>query len=73
MENWTIVMKDGKDFRMKTIQQGTVTINIYRPILTEEERKKREEQIINVISRIFRDIHKRDPELYMRLTSSEDE
>ena len=53
MENWTIVQKDRKDYRMKTVQHGTVTINIYRPILTEQERKKREKQIMGALARIL--------------------
>ena len=54
MEKWTIVKKDGKDYRMKTLTHGNATINIYRPILTEQERKKREKEIMETLARILR-------------------
>ena len=38
-------------YRTKTIKRGNVTVKIYRPILTDEERAKREGQVVNTLSR----------------------
>ena len=36
-------------YRTKTIKVGNATIEINRPILTDEERSKRENQVINAL------------------------
>lgn len=48
-------MKKEKDevYLFKTIKDGNTTINIYRPILTEQERKKREKEIMGAVARIL--------------------
>ena len=46
--------KEDKYYLAKTIQHGNATIHIYRPILTEEERKKREQQVIDVLTQLAR-------------------
>ena len=45
--------KEDKYYLAKTIQHGNATIHIYRPILTDEERKKREKHIISVAERML--------------------
>ena len=45
--------KQDEVYLFKTIKQGETTINIYRPILTDEERKRREKQIMQSIGRIL--------------------
>ena len=37
-------------YRTKTIKVGNATIEINRPILTDEERKKAEERVIQALS-----------------------
>jgi len=46
---WTL-SEDHPGYRCKTIQNGNCTIKIYRPFLSEEERKRREASIINVLA-----------------------
>lgn len=36
-------------YRTKTIRVGNATIEIHRPILTEEERSKRENQVMDAL------------------------
>lgn len=36
-------------YRTKTIRVGSATIEIHRPILTEEERSKRENQVMDAL------------------------
>ena len=48
--------KKDEYYLFKTVKHGNATINIYRPILTEQERKKREKQIMESIVRIYRNI-----------------
>ncbi len=49
MDGWTLSEKR-PGYRCKTIQAGKCTVVIYRPILSDEERKRREAQIINVLA-----------------------
>lgn len=42
-EGWTTGIQEG--YRTKTIRVGNATIEIHRPILTDEERIKRENQV----------------------------
>lgn len=41
--DWRTGIREG--YRTKTIRVGNATIEIHRPILTEEERSKRENQV----------------------------
>ena len=43
MSDWTTGIREG--YRTKTIQVGNATIEIHRPILTDNERAKREDQV----------------------------
>lgn len=45
--DWVTDIKPG--YRTKIIQVGNATIEINRPILTDEERKKAEERIIQAL------------------------
>ena len=42
-EGWVTGIREG--YRTKVIRQGNATIEIHRPILTEAERCKRENQV----------------------------
>lgn len=41
-------------YRVKTIQMDCATINIFRPILTEEERALREAEILHILQQFGR-------------------
>lgn len=38
-------------YRCKLIQRGNITIRVFRPILTETGRKRREQQIMSAVGR----------------------
>ena len=44
---WKTGIKEG--YRTKVIQVGNATIEIHRPVLTDAERSKREDQVINAL------------------------
>ena len=46
-------------YRMKVIESNGCTIKIFRPILDEKERAKREAHVKNVVERVLRDYYKR--------------
>lgn len=50
---YTLIEKDGEQYYSKTIRHGSCTITINRPVLTPEERKKREKQMSDSLSRIL--------------------
>ena len=70
---YTLIEKDGEQFYSKTYEYGSCTVVVNRPVLTLEERKKREQQIMNGVASVYRDIYRRDPELANRLFTSETE
>ena len=45
--DWKTGIKEG--YRTKVIQVGNATIEIHRPVLTDAERSKREDQVINAL------------------------
>ena len=45
---------DRPGYRYKLIKNGNVTIRVFRPILTDSERKRRERQIMSAVGRILR-------------------
>ena len=47
MEEWVTGVYEG--YRTKVIKTANATIEINRPILTEDERRKREETVIQAI------------------------
>jgi hypothetical protein len=47
MTEWQTDVREG--YRTKTIQMGNCTIEIHRPILTPDEQRKREKQIIDAL------------------------
>lgn len=44
---------DYPGYMVKTIKHGSCTIEAYRPILSDEERKKREDHIATVAGRVL--------------------
>lgn len=44
---WVTGIREG--YRTKTIRVGNATIEIHRPILTDAERSKRENQVIDAL------------------------
>ena len=42
-ESWVTGIKDG--YKTKTMQIGNCTVRVHRPILDDQERAKREEQV----------------------------
>lgn len=53
MEGWVTGIREG--YRTKTIRVGNATIEIHRPILTEDERSKRENQVIDALKGFGKD------------------
>lgn len=50
---------DRPGYRVKTIQHGNCTIEIYRPELTDAERKKREAHVAAVAGSVLASYYKR--------------
>lgn len=46
-DEWVTGIREG--YRTKVIRVGNATIEIHRPILTDEERSKRENQVIDAL------------------------
>ena len=65
-ENWKVSEKK-PGYMVKTIVVGNVTVDILRPILTPEERAKREDRMMTNIANIMA------PHLRKERTSSNDE
>ena len=53
IDNWA-ESTDRPGYRYKVIKYDNVTIRIFRPILTDAERKQREQQIMSALGRILR-------------------
>ena len=51
---YTLVEENGKQYYSKTMKHDNYTATILRPVLTDEERKKREKQVEVALSRFFR-------------------
>lgn len=50
---WRTDVHEG--YRTRTIRVGNCTVEINRPILTPEERKRREDQVIEALKRFGKD------------------
>ena len=48
-----VELPDHPGYLCKTIQRGNTTIRIFRPIITDTERKRREQQIMSAVGRIL--------------------
>ena len=53
-ESWT-VSTEHPGYRCKTLQFGQATVTVFRPILDDEERTKRENHLRAVAERVLRD------------------
>ena len=51
-DEWVTDHKEG--YRTKTVQVGNCTVRINRPILSAEERSKREEQVIDALKGLIK-------------------
>ena len=49
---WRTGVREG--YRTKTIRHGNATIEIHRPILTEEEQSRREEEVKQAMAAFLR-------------------
>lgn len=48
------------EWTTQTLQYGAVTIIVHRPVLTERERAKREQQAKSALLGVMRDYYKRE-------------
>lgn len=51
---WVTGIREG--YRTKVIKVGNATVEIHRPILTPEEQKRAEEQVIEALKRFGKDM-----------------
>ena len=51
-ESWVTGIKDG--YQTKTMQIGNCTVRVHRPILDDQERAKREEQVKDALRSLIR-------------------
>ena len=51
---WVTGIREG--YRTKTIRVGNATVEIHRPILTPDEQKRREEQVIEALKRFGKEM-----------------
>ena len=51
-ESWVTGIKDG--YQTKTVQVGNCTVRIHSPILDDQERAKREEQVRDALRGLIR-------------------
>ena len=51
-ESWVTGIKEG--YETKTIQVGNCTVRIHSPILDDQERARREEQVIDALKGLMR-------------------
>ena len=49
-----IELPERPGYRCKIIQQGNITIRVFRPILSDAERHRRERNIMSSVGRILR-------------------
>ena len=52
-DHW-VESTDRPGYRYKVIKYDNVTIRVFRPILTDVERKRREQRIMSALGRILR-------------------
>ena len=57
-EDW-VISTDHPGYKVKTIKKGMCTFEVYRPILTDEERKKIEEHVKRTAESVLRSYYKR--------------
>ena len=59
---YTLIEEDGEQFYSKTIKHDNCTIILDRPVLTPEERKKREEHFAAVAESVLSEYYRRKAE-----------
>ena len=69
---YTLVEKDGEQFYSKTIKGDGYTVILERPVLTPEERKRREQEVKDTLVNVYRELYSLDPELANLLTKKTD-
>ena len=52
-DSW-VVLPERPGYRCKLIKHGNITIRVFRPIMTDTERQRREQQIMSSVGRILR-------------------
>lgn len=52
-DNWTTDVRPG--YRTKTLQYKGCTITVHRPILSDEERARREQEVVTAMASAMRD------------------
>lgn len=52
-DSW-VVLPEHPGYRCKLIKHGNITIRVFRPIMTDAERLRREQQIMSSVGRVLR-------------------
>ena len=55
-EAWSTGIREG--YRTKVIRVGNATIEIHRPILTDDERRKQEENVTHALMGFMKEVYK---------------
>ena len=53
IDDW-VELSECPGYKCKVVQHGNVAIRVFRPILTDTERKRREHQIMSSVGRVLR-------------------
>ena len=52
-DSW-VELPEYPGYRCKLIKHGNTTIRVFRPILTDKDRQRREQQIMSAVGKILR-------------------
>ena len=64
---YTLIEKNGEQFYSKTIKGDGYTVIVNRPVLTPEDKSKREKQVMDTVVNVYKEVYRSDPELADRL------
>ena len=53
IDSW-VELPEHPGYRCKIIKQGNITVRVFRPILTDSEKQRRERQVMSSVGRILR-------------------
>ena len=53
VDSW-VELPEHPGYRCKLIKHGNTTIRVFRPILTDKDRQRREQQIMSAVGKILR-------------------